>query len=121
MRAAKRAVSSSKLSSSAASRRAPPAPCAGRPMGNGQSVAESCHESCELLLQFSLVTRVGRRLIEAPDRHNDTQPFVGTVVIALAAHLLHHIARFHCSLLTIELDEEMSEALDVEVGDWHVW
>jgi hypothetical protein len=51
--------------------------------------------------------RFCRRLSELTDRHDNAQPGVSATVIALAAHLLHHLARPRYGLLTIKLDEEM--------------
>ena len=40
-----------------------------------------------------LVPPLSRQLPELANRNDDAQPFVGAVVVALAPHPLHHLAR----------------------------
>ena len=56
---------------------------------------------------FFSVPRLCGRFPEFADRHDDAQPLVRALVVALAAHLLHHRARLRYRLFTVKLDEEM--------------
>jgi hypothetical protein len=63
-------------------------------------------------------TARGRRA-QALDGHDDPQPYVSTVSIASAPHLLDHLARLGCGAVTVLLTPEMRRAGDVEVGWGH--
>src|SRR5215472_1681841 len=49
------------------------------------------------------------------------QPRVGALVIASAAHLLHHLARFSGRLIAMKLDEQMCRAVNVRVRSGHAY
>src|SRR5262249_52283530 len=67
------------------------------------------------------VPRLCRRLSKLADRHDDAQPRVGALVIASAAHLLHHLARFRGRLIAMKLDEQMCRAVNVRVRSGHAY
>src|SRR5262249_49026874 len=58
----------------------------------------------------SSVPRLCRRFPKLADRHNDAQPGIGAIVVALAAHLLHHLARIRGRFVAMKLDEQMGRA-----------
>src|SRR6185312_14140823 len=69
--------------------------------------------------RVSSVTGFGRRLAQCPQGDDDTQPEVGAVMVALAAHLLDHFARLGDGAVTVALDPTMRLALNVEIGERH--
>jgi hypothetical protein len=65
------------------------------------------------------VTRLGRRLAQRPQGDDDAQPQVGAVMVALAAHLLDHLARLGHGAVAVALNPAMRLALNVEIGKRH--
>lgn len=65
------------------------------------------------------VPRVGGRRPQRADRHDDAEPRICSVRIALAPHLLDHLAGLCDALVIVLLNPEVSRAVDVEVGDGH--
>src|SRR5712692_5390539 len=62
------------------------------------------------------MTRRGRRFAQRADRHDDPQPRVGAVLVALLAHRLDRLARLRRAVLAVRLNPERSRAVDVEIG-----
>jgi hypothetical protein len=65
------------------------------------------------------VTRLGGRLAQCPESDDDTEPEVGAVMVALAAHLLDHLARLGDGAVAVALNPAMGLALNVEIGKRH--
>jgi len=63
--------------------------------------------------------RVRWRRAELPDRHDDSQPRIGAGLVAVASHLLDHLARLCRGLVAMSRDPKVCCAGDVEVGHGH--
>ena len=59
------------------------------------------------------------RLAQNSERHDDPQPNVRAIVIALAAHLLHHLARLCHRPVAVALNPGMRLMLNVEIREGH--
>jgi hypothetical protein len=55
------------------------------------------------------------------NRHDDPQPGVGALGVALATHRLDHLPRLGSGLVAMLRDPLMRGAMDVEVGYGHEW
>ena len=65
------------------------------------------------------MTGFGRRLAQGGQGDNDAQPEIGTVMVALAAHLLDHLACLGDGAVAMALNPAMRLALNVEIGMRH--
>ena len=68
---------------------------------------------------YALLPCLSGRLSELADRNDDAQPHVGAIVVALPAHLLHHLARLCRRFIAMTLDELMRCALNVDIRWGH--
>ena len=63
--------------------------------------------------------RLCRPLAQLADRHDDPQPRIGALVVALAAHLLYDLNRSRGGAATTKLHDAMGAAMNGEIGNGH--
>jgi hypothetical protein len=63
--------------------------------------------------------RLCRRRSQRADRHDDPQPHVGALDVALAPHVIDPLSCFGSGAIAVSLDQQVRGAGDVQIGWWH--